>query len=100
LDWSVFPDAAFEHFITTTQDFISRENKRESFWFLELLLAALRTQILGFFDFVTTICDNHDIPLTLEELREVEDPVFHQLFADIDSILGGPEADAINSLLA
>jgi hypothetical protein len=100
LDWSVFPDAAFEHFMTTTQDFISSQNKTESFWVLESLLVALRIQIPEFFDFVTRICDNLNIPSTLEELRGMDDPVFHQLFIEIDSILGGPEVEPIHPFLA
>jgi hypothetical protein len=100
LDWSVFPDETFEHFLTTTTDYISRENKTESLWFVESLLAALRTEIDGFLHFVTGLCDELDIPSTLEELREMEDPVFDQLFAQIDFILRGSEREATDSFLA
>jgi hypothetical protein len=99
-DWSVFPNTAFEHFILTTTDYISNENETESFWFLDSLLAALRTQDVDFFDFVCHICDELDIPSMLEELREMEDPFIDQLFAYIDSILRVREPKTLDSFLA
>jgi hypothetical protein len=100
LDWSVFPDDTFERFITTTTDYIWSDNKPESLWFLESLLAALETQVVEFFNFVSRICDELDVSSALEELRGLEDPVFHQLFAEIDFILGCAEAEPIHSFLA
>jgi hypothetical protein len=99
-DWSVFPNTAFEHFILTTTDYISNDNVTESCWFLESLLAALRTQNVDFFNFVSLICDKLDISSMLEELREMDDPFIDQLFACIDFILGDREPKALDSFLA
>jgi hypothetical protein len=101
LDWSALPDEAFVRFLRIAPDcvYLSAEDPTESVWFLESLLAALKTHIPEFFDFVIDICNELRIWSTVDELRE-KGAVFEGLIVYIDSMRAAPEPEKTHPFLA
>jgi hypothetical protein len=83
LGWISLSDAAFRIFVTAAHDLVSSENKTETIWFLECVLAALRTQVEEFAERVLIVCRELGIWATTEKLR-ADDSDFERMCCQID----------------